>query len=68
MKIWDAEITDGNTEEVPGTIVRVEKDSFYVQTGEGLLKVCELQIPGKKRMDAGAFLRGYQVKVGEKFE
>ena len=68
MKIWDAEITDGNTEEVPGTIVRVEKDSFYVQTGEGILKVCELQIPGKKRMDAGAFLRGYQVKVGEKFE
>ena len=68
MKIWDAEITDGNTEEVPGTIVKVEKDAFYVQTGNGLLKVCELQIPGKKRMDAGAFLRGYQVKAGEKFE
>ena len=68
MKIWDAEITDGNTEETPGTIVKVEKDAFYVQTGNGLLKVCELQIPGKKRMDAGAFLRGYQVKAGEKFE
>ena len=68
MKIWDAEITDGNTEETPGTIVKVEKDAFYVQTGNGLLKVCELQIPGKKRMDAGAFLRGYQVKTGEKFE
>ena len=68
MKIWDAEITDGNTEETPGTIVKVEKDAFYVQTGKGLLKVCELQIPGKKRMDAGAFLRGYQVKAGEKFE
>lgn len=68
MKIWDAEISEGNTEEVPGTIVKVEKEAFYVQTGDGLLKVCELQIPGKKRMDAGAFLRGYQVKVGEKFE
>ncbi len=68
MKIWDAEITDGNTEEAPGTIVKVEKEAFYVQTGNGLLKVCELQIPGKKRMDAGAFLRGYQVKAGEKFE
>jgi methionyl-tRNA formyltransferase len=69
MKIWDAsaieeiEIAEGKA---PGTIVKVEKDAFYVQTGEGLLKVCELQIPGKKRMDAGAFLRGYQVKVGEK--
>ena len=42
----------------------MEKDAFYVQTGEGFLKVCELQIPGKKRMDAGAFLRGYQVQEG----
>ncbi len=66
MKIWDAEIAEGDSKETPGTIVRVEKEAFYVQTGEGLLKVCELQIPGKKRMDAGAFLRGYQVKVGEK--
>ena len=69
MKIWDAEVSaiEIETEDAKaGTIVKVEKDAFYVQTGEGLLKVCELQIPGKKRMDAGAFLRGYQVKVGEK--
>lgn len=68
MKIWDAEVdfdTVSTEEEKPGTVVKVDKDAFYVQTGEGLLKVRELQIPGKKRMDAGAFLRGYQVKVGE---
>ena len=64
MKIWDAEIVEGSSDKEPGTIVKVEKDAFYVQTGEGLLKVCELQIPGKKRMDAGAFLRGYQVQAG----
>ena len=65
MKIWEAEVAPGASEAMPGTIVKVEKDTFYVQTGEGLLKVCELQIPGKKRMDAGAFMRGYQVKEGE---
>lgn len=65
MKIWDAECTEGTCECEPGTIVKIEKDAFYVQTGDGFLKVCELQIPGKKRMDAGAFLRGYQVKEGE---
>lgn len=64
MKIWDAKVCEGITECDPGTIIKVEKDAFYVQTGEGILKVCELQIPGKKRMDAGAFLRGYQVKEG----
>lgn len=65
MKIWDASALEEAKKHVPGTIVRVEKDAFYVQTGTGLLKVSELQIPGKKRMDAGAFLRGYQVKEGE---
>lgn len=68
MKIWDAEVSyiDVEMEDAnPGTIVKVEKDAFCVQTGDGFLKVLELQIPGKKRMDAGAFLRGYQVKEGE---
>lgn len=64
MKIWDAEVVEETGEMAPGTIVKVEKNAFYVQTGEKLLKVCELQIPGKKRMDAGAFLRGYQIKEG----
>ena len=66
MKIWDAKVVEDTTTADAGTIVKVEKDAFCVQTGEHLLKVCELQIPGKKRMDAGAFLRGYQVKEGEK--
>ena len=65
MKIWEASVQEESTEMTPGTIVKVEKDAFYVQTGEGLLRVCELQIPGKKRMDAGAFMRGYQIKEGE---
>ncbi len=66
MKIWDAEVLPDQSEEnpEPGTIVGIEKDAFTVQTGNGLLKVLELQIPGKKRMDAGAFLRGYQIKAG----
>lgn len=48
----------------PGTVVRVEKDSFLVQTGDGLLRVMEVQIPGKKRMETGAFLRGYTLAEG----
>ena len=65
MKIWDAEAVEGTSEAPCGTIVKVDKTAFYVQTGEQLLKVNELQIPGKKRMDAGAFMRGYQISEGE---
>lgn len=62
MKIWEAEVVEKQTEEVPGMIVDVEKGGFLVQTGVNCLKVTALQIPGKKRMDAGAFLRGYQIE------
>ena len=64
MKIWEAKVLDENTDATPGTIVKVEKDGFSVQTGDGLLKVLVLQIPGKKRMEADAFLRGYQIETG----
>ena len=64
MKIWESEVKEEETGKEPGTIVAVEKDGFFVQTGKGLLKITALQIPGKKRMDAGAFLRGYHPEVG----
>jgi len=65
MKIWEAQVVKGpETAEIPGTVTAVEKDGFLVQTGQGALKVLALQIPGKKRMDAGAFLRGYPMKAG----
>ena len=67
MKIWGADVyvkaaISDSKERLPGTIAKIEKDGFYVQTGEGLLKVTELQIPGKKKMEAAAFLRGYQIQ------
>ena len=64
MKIWEAEVAEGQTDKVAGTVVEVAKDGFFVQTGDGLLKITALQIPGKKRMDTGAFLRGYQMETG----
>ena len=64
MKIWEAEVAEGQTDKVAGTVVEVAKDGFFVQTGDGLLKITALQIPGKKRMDAAAFLRGYQMETG----
>ncbi|MDO4473820.1 MAG: methionyl-tRNA formyltransferase [Eubacteriales bacterium] len=64
MKIWEAEVEEESSDAPVGTVVRVTKEAFYVQTGEGQLKVLALQIPGKKRMEADAFLRGYQVEEG----
>ena len=64
FKIWKAAVCAENTDKKPGTIVAVEKNTLKVQTGEGVLSLLEVQIEGKKRMDAGAFLRGYAVETG----
>lgn len=52
---------------LPGTVVRVDRDAFYVQTGKGILKILEVQPEGKKRMAVKDFLLGYPLKAGECF-
>ncbi len=66
LKIWEAEVVPGEAGEEPGKIIQVGKDFFTVQTGEAALQIRSLQLEGKKRMDTGAFLRGYEVKKGQK--
>lgn len=74
LKIWkeeavckEPEIREVQAEnEEPGTVVKVGKDAFYVRTGDGFLKLLEVQPEGKKRMAVRDFLLGYPVKIGEK--
>ena len=58
-------MVDREYEGTPGEIVEITKESFIVKTGKGALAVLELQLEGKKRMDAQAFMRGYSLKTGE---
>lgn len=48
----------------PGTVVAVAKDSIDVACGSGVLRIYELQLEGKKRMDAKSFLLGSQWEAG----
>ena len=65
LKLWRAAVSPEETGEEPGTIVDVAKDGFTVQTGKGCLTLLEVQLEGKKRMDAASFLRGVSVEKGE---
>ena len=68
LKIWKAAVSDQAYDRAPGEVAAVSKTDFTVQTGEGALIIQEVQMEGKKRMAAEAFLRGYSVSVGEKLE
>ena len=68
MKIWKAKAEstqpDSDPAVSPGVVTEVGKEYFTVSTGDGILRVYEIQIPGKKRMETGAFLRGYAMEPG----
>lgn len=64
LKLWDCDVLEETVAEEPGTIVRVNKDSVDVATGNGVLRILELQLEGKKRMDTKSFLLGNAWKAG----
>ena len=67
LKIWAADVCEKqDPKKQPGTVTEVAKQDFTVACGEGALKITELQLQGKKRMDAAAFLRGYHLEAGMK--
>ncbi len=49
----------------PGTVIAAAKDRFWVQTGNGVLALEDLQLEGKKRMPAAALLMGCRIQPGE---
>ena len=65
MKIWECKVVrqDASKGEC-GEILNITKDFLTVQAGKDALEVTELQLEGKKRMDAGSFLRGNSVSAG----
>ncbi|MDD6351528.1 MAG: methionyl-tRNA formyltransferase [Lachnospiraceae bacterium] len=67
VKIWKSSCLDGNKDAVPGTILSLSDQGIEVAAGEGSLLLEEIQMEGKKRMDAKSFLLGHPLKVGELF-
>lgn len=64
LKIWAADVLEEEYEGAAGEIIKVSKNEIYVKTGKGTLSLKEIQLEGKKRMTADAFLRGYQLESG----
>lgn len=62
LKIFKTAKTDIHDDAKPGTVFK-EKNSLYVMCSDCRLEIMELQMAGKKRMDAKAFLNGMRDKT-----
>jgi len=51
IRIWGASVLPESTTAAPGTLLAITKDGLQVATGEGILQIHRLQIPGKKPVE-----------------
>jgi len=62
LKLAATRVVDGKG--TPGTVLATGKDGVVVACGEGAVSVGALQLPGKRMLPAGDFLRGTDLAVG----
>lgn len=71
LKVWESLVVKseeaGTEKPEPGTVVKTDKKGIYVACGEDVLVLSQVQLEGKKRMDADAFLRGCHIETGSRF-
>ncbi|MFB3065726.1 MAG: methionyl-tRNA formyltransferase, partial [Planctomycetota bacterium] len=51
----------------PGTLARLDGDSLWVGTGDGLLDVQEVVPAGRRPMSGRAFANGFHLQPGARF-
>ncbi|MDO4276156.1 MAG: methionyl-tRNA formyltransferase [Eubacteriales bacterium] len=67
LKVWKSRIGSGESSAEPGTVIQADKEGIHVACGSGILILTEIQLEGKKRMGAEAFLRGFKMENGIRF-
>ncbi len=60
VKVWRAQALDEAGAAAPGTVLRATAQGVDLATGQGVLRLLELQKAGGKRQPADVFVRGWQ--------
>jgi methionyl-tRNA formyltransferase len=65
IKVFASTVIDSNREEgSPGQVLGLREECLVIGTGRGTVGIRELQYPGKNRLPAREFLRGFSMPEG----
>jgi methionyl-tRNA formyltransferase len=65
IKVWAAQVVDGNCSAEFGSIQAVAPAGIAVAAMNSIVNLTELQRPGGKRLAVADFVRGFDVQVGQ---
>ncbi|MDX1573098.1 MAG: methionyl-tRNA formyltransferase [Methylophaga sp.] len=65
LRIWSAQRGSEALTGQPGEIVRVDRDALLVATGDGVLNIRQIQLPGKRSMAVADLLNSQSINTGE---
>jgi methionyl-tRNA formyltransferase len=64
VKVWAAIAVHKESNMVPGTVVAFSEQGIDVATGNGILRITQLQPAGKRAMTAAEFMNGFRQMLG----
>ena len=67
LKLWRGQVLPATIGAEPGTIVQAAPAGIDVATGDGTLRLLEVQRPGGKRLAVADLLRGMEIVPGRRF-
>jgi methionyl-tRNA formyltransferase len=62
LRIWQAQAVGGLSDSAPGTVIAAENGVLEVATGEGLLRLSQVQPPGGRVMSVAAYLTAHDLR------
>ena len=62
MKVWKTKVIDKTSNKQPGTVLSVDKEGIQVSTGENIILIKEIQMPGKKRVEVSEYIKGNSIE------
>ncbi|OUR71202.1 methionyl-tRNA formyltransferase [Methylophaga sp. 41_12_T18] len=65
FRIWLATTIDDSSSALAGQVVAVNRDGIDIATGQGILRVSQVQVPGKRAMAVADFINANTLSVGD---
>jgi len=65
IKIYKSEVLEKTSEKAPGTILHVSSKGMEVATGDKVIGILEIQVPGSKKMAVKDYILGHTLETGK---